>query len=54
LGRPVPVEYQAGPKGEMRHTYADCLRARTLLGYMPQTSILEGLTQEVAWLREER
>jgi UDP-glucose 4-epimerase len=54
IGRSISVKYQAGSKGEMKHTYADCLRARTLLGYVPQTSISEGLTQEVAWLRGEQ
>ncbi len=54
IGRSLAVKYQAGFKGEMKHTYADCLRARSRLGYIPQTSILEGLTQEVAWLRGER
>jgi UDP-glucose 4-epimerase len=54
IGRSISVEYQAGFKGEMKHTYANCLRARTRLGYIPQTTILEGLTQEVAWLKGER
>jgi nucleoside-diphosphate-sugar epimerase len=51
MGHHLPIEHQVGFKGEMKHTYADCLRARTLLGYIPQTTILEGLTQEVAWLK---
>ncbi len=54
IGRSLSVEYQAGFKGEMRHTYADCDRARTRLGYIPQTSILEGLTEEVVWLSGEQ
>jgi nucleoside-diphosphate-sugar epimerase len=54
LAGPIQVEYQAGLKGEMKHTYADCLRARDLLGYIPRVSISEGLAREVAWLRGER
>ncbi|MDH7500067.1 MAG: NAD-dependent epimerase/dehydratase family protein [candidate division NC10 bacterium] len=53
LGHPIQVNYQPALKGEMRHTYADCLRARTALGYFPKVSIVEGLTQEWAWLKGE-
>jgi UDP-glucose 4-epimerase len=51
MGQRIQVNHQPAGKGEMRHTYADCLRARTLLGYLPQVSIVEGLTREVAWLK---
>jgi len=53
LGQRIQVNYQPGLKGEMRHTYADWLRARTALGYFPKVSIVEGLTQELAWLKGE-
>jgi nucleoside-diphosphate-sugar epimerase len=54
LGQRIEVQYQPALKGEMRHTYADCLRARTLLGYAPRVSIVDGLTWEAQWLKDER
>lgn len=53
LGQHIQVNYQPALKGEMRHTYADCLRARAALGYFPKVAIVEGLTQELAWLKDE-
>ena len=52
IGKRIEVDHQPSLKGEMMHTYADCLRARTLLGYLPQTSIVEGLCREVEWLKQ--
>lgn len=51
VGQPIQVHHEPSLKGEMRHTCADCLQARTVIGYLPQTSIREGLAQEVAWLK---
>ena len=54
MGRAISSGISGPLEGEMRHTYADCLRARALLGYLPQTSIVEGLTQEVSMAKRER
>jgi UDP-glucose 4-epimerase len=54
LGQRIQVNYQPALKGEMRHTYADCLRARILLGYSPQVSIADGLAREAEWLKGEQ
>lgn len=54
LGYRLKVQYQSPLKGEIRHTHADCHKALDLLGYLPRTSIVEGLTQEVKWLKGER
>ena len=42
-----------GPRraGDQRRTVADINKARTLLGYDPQTTVLEGLRAQLAWQR---
>ncbi len=37
--------------GDIRHCFADILRAREVLGYAPQVSLEDGLTELVEWLR---
>ena len=53
-GRRLRVERRPGPPGDVRHTGADGTRAEALLGYRPQTDLLEGLTAEAAWLAGRR
>ena len=36
--------------GDIRHCFADISRARSILGYKPQTSLEEGLHELVVWL----
>ena len=38
--------------GDARHTSADISKAQEILGYTPQVSLLEGLTQEWHWLKD--
>lgn len=38
--------------GDVRRTYADVSRARDLLGYVPKTTIEEGIPRFAAWIRE--
>lgn len=52
LGRPIHREYRVPQPGDVRHTWADTSRAREVLGFSPRVSLREGLTNEVAWLRE--
>jgi UDP-glucose 4-epimerase len=51
---PIPVErvYTDSRCGEIRHTYCDVTRARTLLGFAPKMSLAEGLRATWAWFRE--
>lgn len=42
------------PEGEVSITYADIEKARTLLGFEPQTSLEEGLEHFIAWHRQWR
>lgn len=38
--------------GDVRRTYADVTRGRELLGYVPRTTIEEGIPRFAAWIRE--
>jgi dTDP-L-rhamnose 4-epimerase len=39
--------------GDVRHVVADIRRAREILGYAPQVSLREGLTELVGWFRHQ-
>jgi nucleoside-diphosphate-sugar epimerase len=47
------VERAPGRPGEVRHSRADIARARALLGYRVNVSVLDGLRRTVAWYREQ-
>jgi UDP-glucose 4-epimerase len=49
-GRRPLIEIDPAQKGDMRHTYADTVLARTDLGFVPTVGLEEGLTAEHAWL----
>jgi nucleoside-diphosphate-sugar epimerase len=43
------LRFEETAKGDVRHTFADGSRARTLVGWEPTVGLREGLAQEVAW-----
>jgi nucleoside-diphosphate-sugar epimerase len=45
------IDEQGTQAGDVRDTWADLERARTLLGYAPQVGLAEGLAAEWTWLR---
>lgn len=49
----LPVQRRNGPPrpGDQRRTVADTGKARSLLGYDPQTRVIDGLRAQVAWQR---
>jgi UDP-glucose 4-epimerase len=51
-GRPLDVRREARQKGDVRHTAADCSRAREELDFRPQIGLEEGLRREWEWVRE--
>jgi len=51
LGKRVMVRYAEPQAGDVRHTSADCTRAARVLGYVPRTSLREGLRAEVEWVQ---
>jgi predicted glycosyltransferase/uncharacterized protein YbjT (DUF2867 family) len=50
LDRALVVEREQPNAGDVRHTWSDTSRARHELGWMPQTTLLEGLGAQLAWL----
>lgn len=49
LGSRVEFEYGAPRPGDVKHSWADISRARSILGYEPRVSVSEGLRRTVAW-----
>jgi len=49
----VHIEYAAPFSGDVPQTHADITKARKLLGYAPQTSVLNGLTKMYEWYKNE-
>lgn len=51
IGQKIRLKYVEPQRGDMRHTLADISRAKNLLGYQPKVSLIEGLDQEIEWLK---
>jgi UDP-glucose 4-epimerase len=49
-GRPLDVRREPAQKGDMRDTFADTSRARADLGFVPTSSLEEGIAAEYRWL----
>jgi nucleoside-diphosphate-sugar epimerase len=52
VGVPLEIDRTAPQAGDVRHTEADTTLARERLGYAPRVTLREGLTRQVAWMRE--
>ncbi len=50
-GRRATIEHRASQPGDVRRTFADISRARTLLGYAPRVGVREGIPRFVDWYR---
>ncbi len=50
-GTPIKRNHIEKAMGDARHTAADVSKARKILGYQPQVSLRDGLTQEWEWLK---
>ncbi|MDZ8183912.1 MAG: GDP-mannose 4,6-dehydratase [Nostoc sp. ChiSLP02] len=51
VGKPIKRNYKEKAMGDARHTAADISKADKILGYQPQVSLTEGLTQEWQWIK---
>jgi UDP-glucose 4-epimerase len=51
--RPLCIKRDSRQKGDVRHTAADCTRAREQLGFRPAVSLAQGLRLEWEWIRGE-
>jgi nucleoside-diphosphate-sugar epimerase len=52
-GRTLRVRREERQKGDVRHTAADCSRARAALGFLPAVPLTDGLRREWEWIQEE-
>lgn len=51
IARPIRRNHLRRAVGDARHTSADITKAQQILGYLPQASLLEGLTEEWNWIQ---
>lgn len=51
VGRPIPRKHIETAMGDARHTAADVSKAQIILGYQPQISLVDGLSQEWLWVK---
>jgi nucleoside-diphosphate-sugar epimerase len=54
LGRPARLEFRDEAPADVRATWADITRARSLLGWSPRTRLDDGLARCVEWYRAEQ
>ncbi len=48
----IAIDYVDTQAGDVRHTAADLTKARDLLGYEPQTTLIDGLAAERTWIQD--
>jgi nucleoside-diphosphate-sugar epimerase len=51
VGLPIGRNYLENAVGDARHTSADITKAQKILGYIPQVSLMEGLTEQWQWIQ---
>ncbi|MCB9989727.1 MAG: SDR family NAD(P)-dependent oxidoreductase [Rhodospirillales bacterium] len=52
LGKKADIEYLPMQPGDVRETYADIKETNALTGYVPQTTIAEGIPRFIAWFKD--
>ena len=52
-GSGLKVEHDIAREGDIRHSCADITRARSLIGYVPQMTLRQGLAQTLDWYRAD-
>ncbi|HLT53001.1 MAG TPA: NAD-dependent epimerase/dehydratase family protein [Flavobacteriaceae bacterium] len=53
MGQAIKIDHVPARAGDQLRTKANIDKARKLLGYNPQTSLLEGVKKQVAWYKEQ-
>ena len=48
----IDIKYENFRAGEVKHTFCDIAKAREVLGYNPDTSLPQGLTETWAWFQQ--
>lgn len=54
IGKDIQPVHVEGRKGEVKHSYANIEKARSILGYAPQFNLKGGLEQTVSWYETSR
>lgn len=54
LGKKAIIDRKPMQPGDVNRTYADITKAKKLIGYCPQTSFKEGITNFVNWYKENK
>lgn len=54
LGKPAQLVYQPRRQADMIATWADITKARTLLGWQPETDYQQGVIKTIRWYLENR
>lgn len=49
LGKDTKPQYEAARKGDIRYSYADITKAKTVLGYAPEYDFKRGLQETIQW-----
>jgi UDP-glucose 4-epimerase len=52
LGHKSPITYEKERKGEIRRSYSDIDKARTMLGFEPKYTLKRGLAETFSWFLE--
>ena len=52
MGQQIKRNHMSNAVGDARHTSADITKAQQILGYVPQVSLHEGLTQQWYWIKD--
>lgn len=52
IGKEINIKWVQTQKGDVNDTWADIEKARKVIGYKPEVSLRDGLTEEISWLRQ--
>ena len=51
MNKPINIKYIENQMGDVSHTLADITKARSELGYEPETTLEEGIKKHVEWVK---
>lgn len=52
IGKKTRIRYKETQKGDVRDTWADLNKARTVLGYKPEVKFEKGVEEEIEWIKK--
>jgi nucleoside-diphosphate-sugar epimerase len=54
IGRPAKVSHLPAHPADMLANWADCTKARHILGWEPEFTLMDGISRLIAWYNAER